>query len=621
MSPLLFAAMTYPWWARIGAPLADHLWQSTLFAAIAGLLTLLLAKNHASTRYSIWLIASLKFLIPFSLLMAVGSHFQWAHQSAPSPIQVVAAMGSFGEPFAIVNTASRAIVAKTELQVLVARMLPAMLLLLWCAGFVSVLSYWLFRLRGITAVARNAKTLQEGRECSALCRADEALNVSHLVRVARSDAVFEPGILGIFHPVLLLPAGITERLSDAQLDAVIVHELCHVRRRDNLAAALHMFVEALFWFHPLVWWLGARLLDERERACDEAVLRLGIDPQIYSESILKICEFYVESPLLCASGVTGSSLKKRIEVIMRNRSPLLLSFPRKLLLGCALALALAIPFTYGVFRPATIRAQTLNSATFASASDTLSPKFPFESVSIRLDKDASGMFSFGWFAPNTFSTKGANLYQLIGEAYGVESEQILGAPPWANSDRYDINAKLTESEWNKVKTLDQDSSTREYNRVLQQLIAERFNLVLHQETKLLPAYVLRVTSDGPKLHPATPGDTYPSGLKDMYGKGHAGLIEFDFQKGKLVFQGVPISKLAKLLATAAPQHLDRIVVDDTGLSGKYDFVVGWTPTATEGTPDPSLVKALEDQLGLTLEAKDAVIPVVVVDHADQPASD
>ena len=69
------------------------------------------------------------------------------------------------------------------------------------------------------------------------------------------------------------------------------------------------------------------------------------------------------------------------------------------------------------------------------------------------------------------------------------------------------------------------------------------------------------------------------------------------------------------------QHLDRIVVDDTGLSGKYDFVVEWTPTATEGTPDPSLVKALEDQLGLTLEAKDAVIPVVVVDHADQPASD
>ena len=91
------------------------------------------------------------------------------------------------------------------------------------------------------------------------------------------------------------------------------------------------------------------------------------------------------------------------------------------------------------------------------------------------------------------------------DAYGVESEQILGAPQWANSDRYDIKAKFTESEANKVKKLEEDSSTREYNRALQQLIAERFNLVLHQETKLLPAYVLRVTSNGPKLHPATPG--------------------------------------------------------------------------------------------------------------------
>jgi uncharacterized protein (TIGR03435 family) len=90
---------------------------------------------------------------------------------------------------------------------------------------------------------------------------------------------------------------------------------------------------------------------------------------------------------------------------------------------------------------------------------------------------------------------------------------------------------------------------------------------------------------------------------------------------KKAFQGVPVSKLVKLLATAAPGHMDRIIVDDTGLSGKYDFAVEWTPTATEGTPDPSLVKALEDQLGLTLEAKDAVIPVVVVDHADEPASD
>ncbi len=97
-----------------------------------------------------------------------------------------------------------------------------------------------------------------------------------------------------------------------QLEAVIAHELCHIRRRDNLFAAIHMLIEALFWFDPLLWWVGARLVEERERACDEEVLQLGNAPQIYAESILKTCQFYLESPLACVSGVTGSDLKKRI---------------------------------------------------------------------------------------------------------------------------------------------------------------------------------------------------------------------------------------------------------------------------------------------------------------------
>ncbi len=85
----------------------------------------------------------------------------------------------------------------------------------------------------------------------------------------------EPGVFGILRPVLLLPEGITDRLTPAQLEAVIAHELCHVRRRDNLTAAIHMVVETVFWFHPLVWWIRARLVEERERACDEEVLRAG----------------------------------------------------------------------------------------------------------------------------------------------------------------------------------------------------------------------------------------------------------------------------------------------------------------------------------------------------------
>ncbi len=138
-------------------------------------------------------------------------------------------------------------------------------------------------------------------------------------------------MVGFFRPVLLLPVGIVERLAPGQLQAVLAHELCHIARRDNLTAAIHMIVEAVFWFHPLVWWISARLMEERERACDEAVLELGSEPQVYAESILKTCEFCVESPLTCVSGVTGADLKKRIVRIMTGHMPNKLSFVRKLL--------------------------------------------------------------------------------------------------------------------------------------------------------------------------------------------------------------------------------------------------------------------------------------------------
>ena len=102
----------------------------------------------------------------------------------------------------------------------------------------------------------------------------------------------EPGVVGFLRPVLVLPAHLLEHLNPRQLGAILTHELCHVRRRDNLFAGVHMMVEAIFWFHPLVWWIGARMVEERELACDEEVLRRGCEPADYVEGILKVCRLY-----------------------------------------------------------------------------------------------------------------------------------------------------------------------------------------------------------------------------------------------------------------------------------------------------------------------------------------
>lgn len=301
-------------------PVANHLWQSTLFVIVVWLITLTLGKNRAAVRHRLWLAASVKFLVPFSLLAALGGYLQPATPITTVP--AVAMIAEVSEPF------SASVVASTPQ----ASVLAVVLTGVWLCGTVVSLFWWFVRWQRVRRAVRLASPS----------------NLEGPLRVMHGPERFEPGVFGIFRPVLLLPVGMTDRLSPAQLQAVLAHEVCHVRRRDNLTMAIHLVVEALFWFHPLVWFIKARILEEQERACDEEVLALGNDPRVYAESILKICEFYLVSPLICVSGIAGSNLKKRIEVIMKNRVALHLNFSRTFLLAVAAIVALAVPIVMGM---------------------------------------------------------------------------------------------------------------------------------------------------------------------------------------------------------------------------------------------------------------------------------
>jgi bla regulator protein BlaR1 len=316
-------------WSALLPALGNHLWQSTLFAIAAGLLTLLLRKNQARARYWLWLAASVKFLIPFSLLAGLGSHLAWSHGSAGTNAGLYFAMEEVSQPFteqgmSLISQATPSTVSQSLMQ-----LLPALLAAVWLAGFLAVVLVWYLRWRRISAAVRTAVPMHEGRELEMLRRLERIGGIKR-IEMLLSRTSLEPGIFGIARPVLVWPMGISDRLEDSHLEAILAHEVWHVRRRDNLAPALHMFVEAIFWFHPLVWWLGARLVEERERACDEAVLESGSDRQVYAESILKICEFCVGSPLACVSGVTGADLKRRIARIMTEGTMRKLDFSKKL---------------------------------------------------------------------------------------------------------------------------------------------------------------------------------------------------------------------------------------------------------------------------------------------------
>jgi bla regulator protein blaR1 len=281
--------------------------------------------------------------------------------------------------------------------------------------------------------------------------------------------------------------------------------------------------------------------------------------------------------------------------------------------------------------PLALSAQTAPGAASAAAQDkNTNTQLPaFEVVSIKPDKSGS-MGMRVMFTSDGMSISGFPAHMLLREALGVSDNQFDGEPGWMKSDRFDIEAKVAAEDVPRLKAL----KPTERWAMLLPVFEDRFGLKFHHETKDLTQYVLVVAKGGLKMKEATPGDTYATGLKGPDGKGGgAGMMMM--RPGEVTAQGVPISNLVRQLSL----QFGASVVDKTGLTGKYDFDLKWTPDEMEGSmpkaPDggqpgaespapppttgPSLFTALEEQLGLKLEAHKEPGDVIVIDHIEQPS--
>jgi bla regulator protein blaR1 len=610
--------------------IGNHLWQSTLFAAAAAMFTLFFRKNHAGVRYWLWMAGSLKFLVPFALFITFASSLDlnW-RKPVPSTPPAISFLKEISQPFGAVIFENTLPVVSSPAKDSLLSSIPVLLFILWACGFVFVLATYLRKGWRVKTVARKAEPLFRGRAFEALESLKQSMGIQTRIGLASSDSSIEPGVFGIFRPVLLLPAGMQERLTDVGLEAVIAHELEHVRRRDNLVAAIHMLVEALFWFHPMVWWLGAKLVQERERACDEAVLQSGKDPQAYAEGILKVCEFYLESPLACMSGVTGSDMKERIRSIMTRQIGDRLSLAKKLVMTTAGIAALAVPLYLGFLNIPQSRAQSADGS-----------KPSFEVASVKPAKDCRGssimMQPGGRFAVSCFT-----LRNLIPIAYDIRPHQLSGGPGWISSSSYAIEAKGNGSV----------TKPNQMNLMLQSLLEDRFQLKMHRETKEMPVYFLTISKNGHKLKlakddngnpivdlpfrpeepmpPPPPPRMGPDGKPNI--KITPGMVMFD--RGQLEARAMQLEVLTKLLS----MRLGRTLIDKTGLTGRYDISLKLEPDSTQSDPlgiegtanpnrvpsadlsDPSILTAIEEQLGLKLEPGKAPEEIWVIDSVEKPS--
>lgn len=630
--------------SSLGPALGNHLWQSTVFAAAACLATLFLRRNQASARYGLWLAASVKFLIPFSLLVGLGG---LSPRPRPvviqSQIAVYSAIDGLSQPFpAPGSTAS--LPHRAGWIERIAPLLPAAFAAVWLCGAVTVLLVWYVRWRQVSAALHESVPAAKSREVEILRRLEIDLKSRRPIAVVRSQEMMEPGIFGVVRPVLLWPGRLTGRLNDAQIETILTHELMHVRRHDNLTAALHMAVEAVFWFHPMVWWMESRLVEERELACDEAVVQRIGSPDVYAESLLMACRFCLESPLVCVSGIAGADLRKRILRIMSGRVALRLDFTRKLLLVLAALAAVTVPVVFGLFHVSQVQAQSSAPADWQAAAGG---RMEFESVSIRLA--APGTFTPPNFALDAGDTFGSsadpngrlsadfNLPDYITFAYKLWLTQdqiqsmIAQLPEWVARDSFVIEARAP------------GHPTKDQMRLMMQsLLADRFKLAVHFESHQVPVFALvpeEPGKTGPRLRPHADGPpcAVPNPSSGPSPSSNAADVYPHFCDGYWVNPEPGHKLLAgsrdttmNLIAAFLPSvgHLGRPVVDQTGMNGRFDFTFELIenpddppPSGSGFQPDvpvPALLQALKDQLGLKLMPATAPLDALVVDHVERP---
>jgi uncharacterized protein (TIGR03435 family) len=252
-----------------------------------------------------------------------------------------------------------------------------------------------------------------------------------------------------------------------------------------------------------------------------------------------------------------------------------------------------------------------------SASDSVARPVQWDVVSVRMhppDSKDSRM----QLLPDGIRLSNLPVQDLIVQAYGlVLSDQIVGLPSWANSQRFDIEAKVAGADVVAFKKLNLDQ-VRSMGRPI---LTDRFKFVSHEEKKDLPLYALIVAKDGSKLQPSTLSADDRDARTGLIGIGHASNANGS-SMNELTARGVTMDRLASALSQ---RGLGRVVLDNTGLTGRYDFKLTWASdtaaadTNSADTSGPSIFAAVTEQLGLKLEPQKGPVPVLVIDHIEAPS--
>jgi len=588
-----------PWVERLGWTLLHFLWQGALIAALYAVARICLGRTRPpGFRY---------FLACAGLLAMALAPIVTFGLSAPNESAQSAAMatGTIASPTLTTSPIRFASMTATALRTwrdgAATWIVPA-----W---FLGAVLFWL-RLAGCWIMASRMRSLSV-RQAPArwqhdLDRLRTRLNLSLPVRLVVSSLVQVPTVVGWLRPVVLVPLGALTGLEPALIEALLAHELAHIRRHDYLVNVLQGVVEALLFYHPAVWLVSGDMRRERELCCDDIAVSLCGDPLTYVRALteLESCRPNHLNPALAANGGSLSDRVARLLGITRPAAPMTMPTPGSAVIAVLVVAALILA-TQSKAQISVVAASSLPA---------------FETASIK-PSDPDSALKIDFAAGGRLFVTHATLRFLMKIAYDISDDQIIGGPAWLNSTRFDIQAKPATATGGDPQSMTQEQILVFHEPIrlrLQRLLADRFQLELRKESKPMPIFALVAAKNGPKMkRDSTPGDAE---LKTGGGR------------GILTASRVDMPMLAHFLSEG---QVGRPVTDMTGFTGKFDFRLEWTPdpslnpSAAGASPnqqppvDPggiSIFTALQQQLGLRLDARTGTADVVVVTRAELPSA-
>ena len=563
----------------------NSLWQAVVLAALVWQTLRLLPRINAATRFAIWWAAlGVVVILPAAprMIETVRTTFKappvrstkHVRNASPTPVQ-----GTSLPAVVIVEGRN-----STQWRLWIV----AVWGLVFLYRSMQIVRSYLY-LRG---VKRRASSCSQGLP-----------RLGRSARLLLSSEIEAPIATGFVRPAVIIPDDLPVKLSREELDHVLLHETAHIARWDDWTNLLARAMEGVLALHPVALWMLRRIEMERESACDDWVVTRTRAARTYAQSLLHLYELRLASPPrreILTTGIFGSNsrLSERIDALLRKGG----NFAPRASMRSVAAIAVALLFIGGL--------ASLSPRWVAFAQQSAGPQF--EVASVR-PSDANQSFinavtpSLNIGGDRNLTFVQITLRDLIMLAYGVGAPQVQGprflnGSPDSPADRFDIVARTP------------GGATREQiPLMLQGLLAERFHLVAHRESKTIQVYALENGKGAPKMKESPEGATGAARCVRTFAEREGATLAAECTH-------MTSADIAQQAMALAPGYFrDAPMVDLTGLKGVYDFKLEWITAAEErnGSPGPSMIRAIEDQLGLKLERRRQAVEILVIDNLDR----